>query len=419
MSTITYFPATWNLAETTRTIEVAKACREKFDISFACYGGQFEKLIEDEEFPLTRLEPRLTPEKIEHLYQIDQGEKLGTFFTLKETRDRVRNEVAFLTNLRPVAAVTGFNVTLTISSRASNVPLVWLTQSTWDIQAMIDQGLGSYMDDLDRPVINLLPDFALKWITKKGFAYFGRQILRPLNTVAREHRVRELEDFRDLWEGDYNLLAEPPDFSGLKNVPETYSYIGPLIADLGTPVPEAVRDLANKKRPLVYFSMGSSGRPALIKAILEGFKEQPFSVVSPMKSMIKDLDVRVPSNVILTDWLPALEVSRLADISVIHGGIGTVMTAALAGKPVVGIGMMYEQEYNIDCLVRKGFAKRIRRTQLSADKVNAAIRALLTDEQAKEIAKQYAKHMEVSLSLRDQKIRDFFRSLRALSEDTK
>ena len=411
MSRIAFFPATWNLAETTRTIEVAKACREEFDISFAGHGGQFEKLIEDEGFSLTRLEPRLTPEKIEYLYKVDQGDKFGSFFSLEETRERVRNEAAFLTDLRPAAAVTGFNVTVSIASRASDVPLVWLTQSTWDIQTMIDQGLGSYMDDFDRPVLNLLPASALKWLTKKAFAFSGRAIIRPLNAVARELRVKEMKDLRDLWEGDYNLLAEPRDFSGLKNVPETYSYIGPLIAHLETPVPEAVRDMAAQDRPLVYFSMGSSGRPALIKAILEGFEGQPFNVVSPMKSKTEGLDVRVPSNVILTDWLPALEVSRLADISVIHGGIGTVMTAALAGKPVVGIGMMYEQEYNLDCLVRKGFARRIRRTRVSADEVNGAVRALLTDEKARETAMQYAGHMEEWLNLKDRKIRDFFRSL--------
>ena len=125
---------------------------------------------------------------------------------------------------------------------------------------MIDQGLGSYMDDFDRPVLNLLPDSALKWLTKQAFAFSGRAMIRPLNAVARELRVKEMKDLRDLWQGDYNLLAEPPDFSGLKNVPETYSYIGPLIANLETPVPEAVRDMAAEDRPLVYFSMGSSGR---------------------------------------------------------------------------------------------------------------------------------------------------------------
>ncbi len=45
--------------------------------------------------------------------------------------------------------------------------------------------------------------------------------------------------------------------------------------------------------------------------------------------------MRIPSNVLVTDWLPALQVNKMADLAVIHGGVGTVMTAALAGKPVV------------------------------------------------------------------------------------
>ena len=110
------------------------------------------------------------------------------------------------------------------------------------------------------------------------------------------------------------------------------------------------------------------------------------------------MGVNIPPNVFLTDWLPALEVSRFADISVIHGGIGTVMTAALAGKPVVGVGMMYEQEYNIDCLVRKGFAERIRRTKVTSDSINEAIKRLLDDAKAKEMAPSAAKNQSRPLT---------------------
>ncbi|PWW83153.1 hypothetical protein CR164_00920 [Prosthecochloris marina] len=411
MKTIAMFPAAWNLAETTRTLEVAKACRNEFNIVFATHGGQFEELIENEGFPLTRLEPGLTDEQIEHLYQVDQGEKIGSFFTVKQTRQRVEKEAAFLRNERPLAAVTGFNVTITLSSRAADVPLIWLTQSTWDIQAMIDEGLGAYADDLDMAGLRLLPDAVLKWLTRQTFSWLGGTILRPLNTVAKEYGIEKLYDLRDLWQGDHNLLAEPPDFSGLSSVPDTYYYIGPLIADLASPVPEEINRLAAKQEPLVYFSMGSSGKPQVIKRILEGFRDQPFNVVSPMKTKLQELYVKVPPNVLLTDWLPALDVSRLADISVIHGGIGTVMTAALAGKPVLGIGMMYEQEYNIDCLVRKGFAHRIRRTRLDSESVNKAILELLTDSNAKTSAMHYADHLKAWLGSRNQKIRNFFHAL--------
>ncbi len=44
----------------------------------------------------------------------------------------------------------------------------------------------------------------------------------------------------------------------------------------------------------------------------------------------------------------------MADLAVIHGGIGTVMTAVLASKPVVGVGIQMEQVANLACLERLG-----------------------------------------------------------------
>ncbi len=132
-----------------------------------------------------------------------------------------------------------------------------------------------------------------------------------------------------------------------------------------------------KEKPIIYFGMGSSGRPQIMKKVIEGFKGQTFNVIAPVKNKIEDLNVCIPENVIVTDWVPALEVSKMADLSVIHGGIGTVMTAALVSKPAVGVGMMYEQEYNIECLTRKGFAKRISRSHLSSKILNNAIKTIL------------------------------------------
>jgi len=90
--------------------------------------------------------------------------------------------------------------------------------ATWDMEAMIDQGLGSYMDDLERPLIKHLPDTVLQWLTKLAVAYFSKAILKPLNTVAQEYQVQPLKDIYELWQGDYNLLAEPDNFSGLEKL---------------------------------------------------------------------------------------------------------------------------------------------------------------------------------------------------------
>ena len=67
MKTIVFAVAGYNLAETGRMIEIARAAQNQFRVLFASYGGQFEKLIEEEGFPLTKLEPRLTREQLDRL----------------------------------------------------------------------------------------------------------------------------------------------------------------------------------------------------------------------------------------------------------------------------------------------------------------------------------------------------------------
>ena len=45
MKSLLFAAAAWNLAETTRMLEIAKASRGEFACAFLSYGGQFEHLI--------------------------------------------------------------------------------------------------------------------------------------------------------------------------------------------------------------------------------------------------------------------------------------------------------------------------------------------------------------------------------------
>jgi UDP:flavonoid glycosyltransferase YjiC (YdhE family) len=388
MESIIFSPMACNLAETTRTLEIAKACRDIFEIVFVSYGGEFENLIEKEGFIIRHLEPNLTHEKIEYLYKVDQGQKFGYFFSAKEVEEQVKNEIVLFQELKPVAVVTGMNFSNSISCRVTQTPLIWLTHSTWMYQSMYNAGLASYVDMLDLPGIRLLPERLLTWISKKMLLLINLMV-RPYNKVATRYELNPFKTMECLWEGDYNLLAEPEEFCELE-LPQTYHYIGPLIGRLDSPIPEDIMNMP-KDKPIVYFAMGSSGQPKVIAKIVEGFEGKPYRVIAPVKRLLRNLDVKIPPNVILTDWLPAHKVNLMADISVIHGGIGTVMTACLAGTPVVGVSMQPEQEFNIDCLVRKGFALRIRKNSFTPEKLSNTIDKLLADKEAQRKAKEFQK----------------------------
>ncbi|MDD2284902.1 MAG: glycosyltransferase [Paludibacter sp.] len=404
LKTIVFSPAIYNLAETTRCIEIAKACKDYFNIHFISYGGDFEHIIEKEGYEITRLEPQLTPEKVKHLYKVDQGQKFSSYFTEKEIRQQVNNEIAFFKKVKPVAVVTGFNFSNNISCRVEKIPLLWLTHTTWMIESGYRKRLFTYPDMLDLPVLRWFGEKNLIKLSLWAFATFGKLIYKPYNNVAREFGTLQFNSMEDIWLGDYNLLAEPDDFCDLET-PSSFHYIGPLIGKLDAPIPNEILNLP-KDKPIVFFAMGSSGQPKVIKKIIEGFEGKPYRVIAPVKSKIKNINIKIPSNVIVTDLLPTHKVNPMADISVIHGGIGTVMTAILAGKPVVGISMMAEQEANIDCLVKKGYAIRIRKNRFTPKKLYAAIETLLADENAKASALAYKQSTEKWLN-RDL-ITDFF-----------
>ncbi len=390
---IIFAPAAFNLAETTRMIEIAKGIvahdtpSKVFEIQFISDGGDFERLIEAEGFPLQRLEPRLTKEKIEHIARVDRGERFAPAFSEKELIERVKNETAFLRQVTPAAVVTGSYLTIPVSCRVLKIPLVWVIQSTW-LKPFFSTGAG--MTDRVRP--QSLKRFADLLIL--GFINFWIRygFLSGINKTAKHFGVEGYKSIFDFWRGDVTLVAEPPEFSGMKLPPDHY-YVGPLIARQDFPLPPEVTSIPRDK-PLIYFAMGSSGTPEIVADILQGFEGKPYRVIAPIKFQLQQLaHVKMPSNVMVTDWLPALEVNKMADLSLIHGGIGTVMTAAYAGKPVVGVGMQLEQVANLACLVRKGFAIRVPKSSNPSPKVQEAIRLLLRDDGAKRKAEEFARVM--------------------------
>jgi len=388
--TLLFAPCAFNLAETSRMVEIAKGiarhltASQTFGIHFISDGGDFESLIEKHGFALTRMAPRLTPEKIELIAKVDRGEKFTPAFTDAEMIQRVENEVAVLKRLAPVVVITGSYPSIPVTCRVLNIPLVWVVQSTW-LPVFFEHGAG--MTDHLRPTaIKIIADrcilaFINFWI-RYGF-------LNSVNHAAKHFSVPGYDSIFDYWRGDITLVAEPPGFSGVR-LPPNHFFIGPLIPQDEFPMPQEVTEIPRDK-PLIYFAMGSSGTREIVARIIEGFEGRPYRVIAPVKFQLAQVpNVRIPSNVFVTDWVPALQVNKMADLTVIHGGIGTVMTAALAGKPVVGVGMQIEQVANLACLERLGFAIRIRKSRNPSRKIQKAIARLLNDESAKSKAAAFA-----------------------------
>lgn len=391
MNTLVFAVAGYNLAETGRMIEIARAARKHFNVIFASYGGQFEQLIESEGFRLERMEPRLTEEKRARLRVILSGETLNTvgYLSAEELTLRVPNEIAFFKEVNPAAVLTGWCLSVTISTRAARIPFVNVLHST-TVREYYEAGLQSWPDRSDFRLVRWLflndEERMNRWVSRLVLKLAAPA--RAYNTVGPKYGLPKFKNFIDLIEGDHTLLADIPEWVGFREVRPSLHYIGPLPAKIDRPIPDEVVSMPHDK-PIVYFAMGSSGKPALVAEILTGFRDKPYRVIAPVKSHIEHMTLDIPRNVVITGLLPAHKVNPMADISVIHGGQNTVMNACLSGTPIVGIGMHPEQQANLDACVRKGFAIRLSKKRAKASDVLAAVDKLLRDKKAKTAVEKF------------------------------
>ena len=383
MKTILFAPTTLNLAETSRQIEIAKALDGTFKPEFISYGGNFEHLIEDAGYTTRRLTPRFTPEQIEFLYKMDRLEASGNPFTEAQILERVGNEVQIMEELQPVAVSTGGNLTTLISARAAKVPLV-VTMPFAMTRPFYEAGLGTWPDAFDYPITRVLPERFLNWVMTQ-IMLKGTYLVHDFNKIGKMFNVPPFKLTTDLFEGDYNLVSDIPFVTGVKKLPPKQRYIGPLFAKFDMDVPPDI-ELMPRDLPIIYFAMGSSGNVEIVKQVLAGFGGKPYRVIAPIKRHLANLNVDIPDNVLVTDLIPAHKVNPIADISVIHGGQGTVQTACLSGTPIVGIPMQPEQEGNLDFLARLGCAIHIRKRRVTANAVLQAVDQLLADDHAKQQA---------------------------------
>lgn len=427
MTSILFAPETRYISETTRMVDIAQACPPDIDCHFMSYGGQYEHFISDAGFPLHRLQPSMTPALSQRMFEIEHLDKIGFLVRERELVVRLKSEMALLEKIKPKAIVTGFIHSTAISSQVFGIPLVWVTPVTLT-RPYFEAGLGVWPDVVDCAVTRALPDRLLNWWTNRSTTTSAALFI-PFNRQCRRLGLPRFKSFPHMLETGYTLLSDIPQMAGLAELPPRFHYVGPFITRLKGEIPEEIQDLPRDK-PIIYFAMGSSGNPEIIYEVLKSFAGTPYQVIAPLLHLLKGkrassddfteetgLDpsggsaagnprleenpdpsaelarelsleylpnLGLPPNVLLTGWLPAHKVNPLADLSIIHGGQGTVYNALMGGAPIVGVGMQPEQEANLECLVRKNIAIRIRKKRVSGQAIQEAVQKMINNQQARE-----------------------------------
>ena len=376
MATIVFCPITFNLAEVTRAIEVARALDPRHDAVFMGYETDFAHLIADAGFDYRACEPAFTKAERDQALKYDQGKTMRSPYTHALVAARVAVERELIRSTGAAAVVSGTNPTSMISARAERVPLFYpvpfaLTRPQVEQTKRLGlvRGSGAIAHTLDRVATS-----ALRW------AYNHAPLApRAFASVAKENGVPPLTTVVSLLEADRNLLTVMPWELDGYTLPEGYERVGPIFAHLDAPLPPIVAELAALDEPLVYLGLGSSASRELTLAASAQLATLPVNVIAPVRHYLEPGDP-IPANVHVTDLLPAHKLGGLVDAAVLHGGQGTVQTACAAGIPFVGMGLQPEQVWNVDQCVKQGNALALPPKEAGTPALADAVRLLLSDD---------------------------------------
>ncbi|WP_167146072.1 nucleotide disphospho-sugar-binding domain-containing protein [Actinomyces sp. ZJ308] len=394
-SRVLFAPETFNFAEVTRAIEVARRMPSDVECVFAGFSRRNSEYIRAAGFEFRLLTPYLSDEEGRLALAFDQGRSLRHPFTAQMLTQRVTSERVLLRCLRPDAVVIGVTPSQFISARAECVPLVFVRPFAYSLahlEAARKVGATGFLPRTT-PEECLIDDAASHLLHAAGTRL---PLSRAFHQVARANGVSLPQGLFAGLTADLNLIASTPHLlPRWLEMPEGHRVVGPVYAHLPGEVPEIVADLAAGPQPLVYFAMGSSGNRDLVLSVLRGLGQADCQVLAPVRSHIRDEDLdTLPLNVHVTDWIPAHQLGDAVDLAITHGGEGTVQTSCAQGWPFIGIPLQLEQRFNVQRCTAFGSARLVSQSQARRADWAELVHQALADDVMRSRARHMAELME-------------------------
>ena len=358
---IGFFPLFYNLAETGRAILVAKRYVEQGGkVVFFSHGGEYEKLAKENGFKIVRINPTYTKEFIDDLWKYSRLEKRGAPFSYEVLKEHVENEIKAFKKTDVKLIITTNNFPCSISARAAKIPLISITP-------YVANKFSYFPDDANILIANLIPN-SIKLPILNYFYPKVRTWSHPFSKLSKTYKnTPNFKNPSDINKGDYNFFT---DFLELLNLQKSEInsndfFIGPIFLDELFKKNKSEKELDSeilkqleKPGKSILVTFGSSGTKEFYLKILDTLNKTDYNVIAIYSSILSEKDLpKLKDNILLRKFVPSIkDLHQKADLTIMHGGQGTVYTAAYAGKPVIGIPMQFEQHQNLEMLVKNGSA---------------------------------------------------------------
>lgn len=265
----------------------------------------------------------------------------------------VQADLDLIKTCQPDVIVGDFRLSLSVSARLAGKPYITISNAYWSPYAK------PHFTVPELPMLKLtgvgLGQQLFDWVRPYAFRYHAL----PLNQLRKQYGLPSLGlDLRRVYtDADYTLYADIPQLVPTYDLPSHHHYVGPTLWAPTSSSPDWWNRLPDDK-PIVYVTLGSSGRSGLLSLVLKALANMPVTVIAATAGKV--FPRNVPPNAFLADYLPGEEAAKRAALVISNGGSQTSYQALANGKPVIGIPSNLDQYLNMQYLQRAGVGLAVR-----------------------------------------------------------
>ncbi len=176
----------------------------------------------------------------------------------------------------------------------------------------------------------------------------------------------------------------------------SFIFVGPSIAPRKDVETLSLKNIPGNK--LIFISMGTifNQQPELYTTCFEAFEEIQATVIL---SVGKQTDISqfkdIPSNFIIRNYVPQLEILEQADVFITHGGMNSTSEGLYFGVPLVVMPVVGDQLIVANRIEELGAGLQLNRQELDASILRNTTEQVLSNSSFRE------KSLEIGKSLRD------------------
>lgn len=282
----------------------------------------------------------------------------------------VHHDLDLLDRIQPDLVVGDFRLSLAVSAPLRKIPYAAIVNAYWSPWADIRFPVP------DLPFTRLLGVGLAQKIFDRVRPFAFKAHARPLNQTRRYFGLPAISgDLRQAYSwSDATLYPDLPDLVPMRALPPAHHFIGPVLWSSGGPLPAWWSQIP-ADRPLVFLSLGSSGRSDFLATALRALAGLPVTLV--VATAGKTGPVASGAQVFFAAYLPIEAVCARARLVICNGGSLTAYWALKYGVPVLGVCTNLDQMLNMAAIERQGAGLGLRAQGVTGNQLRDAARRLL------------------------------------------